>query len=399
MKVLISAYACEPGEGSEPGAGWEWSRAAALEHEVWVLTRKNNAPAIERALANEPHLRLHPVYIDLPAWARFWKRGQRGVHLYYLLWQVLAWYRAKKLHREIRFDVAHHLTFAVDWLPAGIAWVKGLPLVWGPVGGATGTPWRMWRWLGWRGLLSEALREVTTRPLRKVIGDAIARQAALVVGQNPDVARRFARVARVVTEPNVVISPAQSGSKELRQRNGVKRAVFAGRLIPWKGLPIAIEAIAMAPGWTLDVYGDGPDRTRGERIARGLGVADRVRFHGQQPREAVLKALRQSAALVHPSMHEAAGWVVAEAVATGTPVLCLDRGGPPFIIAGAAGIAVRADANAVTALGRQLVKLSHQDSSSPEGNQRCRWTADRLPALLKRWYATASGARGYDRKG
>jgi allantoicase len=85
MKVLISAYACEPGKGSEPGAGWEWSRAAALEHEVWVLTRTKNALAIERALANEPHLRLHPVYIDLPAWARFWKRGQRGVHLYYLL--------------------------------------------------------------------------------------------------------------------------------------------------------------------------------------------------------------------------------------------------------------------------------------------------------------------------
>ena len=38
MKVLISAYICAPHRGSEPGAGWNWSLAAAEENEVWVLT-------------------------------------------------------------------------------------------------------------------------------------------------------------------------------------------------------------------------------------------------------------------------------------------------------------------------------------------------------------------------
>ena len=50
MKILVSAYACEPGKGSEPGAGWLWARAAARRHEVWVLTRANNREAIEAAL-------------------------------------------------------------------------------------------------------------------------------------------------------------------------------------------------------------------------------------------------------------------------------------------------------------------------------------------------------------
>jgi len=42
MRVLISAYACEPDKGSEPGVGWNWALAAAEKHEVWVLTRSNN---------------------------------------------------------------------------------------------------------------------------------------------------------------------------------------------------------------------------------------------------------------------------------------------------------------------------------------------------------------------
>ena len=52
MRLLLSAYACEPGRGSEPGVGWNWAIAlAALGHDVWVLTRANNRDRIEQALA------------------------------------------------------------------------------------------------------------------------------------------------------------------------------------------------------------------------------------------------------------------------------------------------------------------------------------------------------------
>lgn len=61
MKVLISAFAYEPGAGSEPGAGWAWTRAAALDDDVWLLTVARNAEQVEAALVHEPGLRLHPV--------------------------------------------------------------------------------------------------------------------------------------------------------------------------------------------------------------------------------------------------------------------------------------------------------------------------------------------------
>ena len=51
LKVLASAYACEPEKGSEPGAGWNWVKQIARFHEVWVITRANNRLSIDQALS------------------------------------------------------------------------------------------------------------------------------------------------------------------------------------------------------------------------------------------------------------------------------------------------------------------------------------------------------------
>src|SRR5580704_8224357 len=48
-RILISAYACSPFHGSEPGVGWSWVRAVAADHDVTVLTAEFNREVIERA--------------------------------------------------------------------------------------------------------------------------------------------------------------------------------------------------------------------------------------------------------------------------------------------------------------------------------------------------------------
>src|SRR4249919_338260 len=117
MRILALAYACEPGKGSEPGTGWMWSRLLARLGDTTVITRRNNRSAIEPALTHTPeasHLTFE--YIDLPQWARFWKRGQRGVRLYYQLWQLAALRRAQQLHRSEPFDLVWHVTISNYWL-------------------------------------------------------------------------------------------------------------------------------------------------------------------------------------------------------------------------------------------------------------------------------------------
>lgn len=389
MKLLISAYACEPGAGSEAGAGWSWTRAAALEHDVWLLTRQNNRSPIEQALQDDPTLRLHPVYLDLPERWRRWKRGRRGARSYYLLWQIAARRSAKALHASQRFDVAHHLTFAVDSMPAGVVGIRGLPSIWGPVGGASPFPWRLVRWLGVRSALVEMTRFVASGAMRLLFGRWNARCAALVIAQNYDVARAFRRHSPLV-EPNVAIEePVSSGPTTTpRSRDMI---LFVGRLVAAKGIFLAVDVLARpeASSMRLRVYGDGPARRAAERRARRRGVDGRVEFVGQCSRHEVLRAYEDGDVLLFPSMRDSAPWAVAEAVLAGVPFVALDVGGPAILAERTrAGHLTQPGRNASGDLARALSRLA---SAPPPAATACRTPLkpDRLPALLRAWYAQA----------
>lgn len=386
MKVLISAYACEPGQGSEPGAGWEWSRAAALENEVWLLTRENNAQKIEAALREEPHLKLHPVYIDLPKWARFWKRGNRGIRAYYLLWQLLVWRTGSALHKHVKFDLAHHLTLGIDWLPTGLALIRDLKFIWGPVGGTSHSNWRLWRFFGLRGIGRELVREIATRPCRRLMGEWTARRAHLVLAQNRDVLRRFRGINITVLEPHVALNPL-----DLRESVGPRQShqlVFAGRILTWKGLLMAISALRHpeCEGMSLDIYGQGPDRHGAVTWARRMGVSHRIRFLGQRPREEVIRVLSSATALVFPSLHDSAGWIVAEAICTGCPVVCFDVGGPGVLTElDEKSRAMQISRFPDIAIAKAVAELRARTS---EETSECYFTRDRLPSILRNFYRT-----------
>ncbi|ADB31827.1 glycosyl transferase group 1 [Kribbella flavida DSM 17836] len=384
-KVLISAYACRPTGGSEPGAGWAWAKAAARDHDVWLLTRGKFAPEIAEELAVRPVPGLTLVPLELPKWLLKLRRRHADVYWYYPLWQRLAGRTAERLHQQHGFDVVHHLTFAVDWMPAGVVRRSTAKVIWGPVGGSTAVPLPMAHWLGPRGLAGELVRRAWTGVARRVVGRHLAQTADLVVAQNNDVAEQFAPHAReLVVQPNVAIRrfASASGPYEPYGGPGEKTALFVGRLIPWKGLLLAISALARpeAAHWELRVIGDGPDWRRAERHAEQLGVRDRVEFVGQLPREEVLAALLRADALLAPSLREAAGWAVTEALASGCPVVCVDRGGPSVIVGPGEGVAVPWRGDVVGELARGLASLTGRIHPVD------RWGPDRLPALLATWY-------------
>jgi len=119
-----------------------------------------------------------------------------------------------------------------------------------------------------------------------------------------------------------------------------RRALFAGRLIYWKGAELALQALARARDWDLVIQGDGPEAGKLRRVAAELGIEDRVVFGGTVDRATLLERMRMECdVLLFPSLHDDSPWVVAEAIGAGLPVICVDRGGPP-LLAGSAGIAV-----------------------------------------------------------
>ena len=103
--------------------------------------------------------------------------------------------------------------------------------------------------------------------------------------------------------------------------------VCAGALIERKGQAIAIRALAALDDATLMLVGDGPDRAELERLARRLGVADRLRFLGSRPHEELAGLLAAADVVVQPSGYEGIANVWIEALACGTPVVTCDVGG------------------------------------------------------------------------
>src|SRR4051812_27782952 len=162
LKVLISAYACEPGKGSEPEVGWQWALQMARFHDVVVLTRTNNKQSIEQALTALPSSQPLPtfVYHDRDPFLLAIKKGLGVIKLYYLLWQRSAYDVIKRLNQVHHFDVMHHVTFAAFRYPTAV-WGHAVPVVWGPVGGITSIPAALLPWRHFKSVMHELLRDAS----------------------------------------------------------------------------------------------------------------------------------------------------------------------------------------------------------------------------------------------
>jgi glycosyltransferase involved in cell wall biosynthesis len=332
MRILLSAYACEPGKGSEQEVGLQVMLAAAQQHDVWVLTRENSISLLEEYLAQHPlRDRIHLEGIDLHGPIRRLKRtGLPGLHVYYDAWQRLAGIRAAELDRRVDFDVVHHATFATYWTRAGVSQLRK-PFVWGPVGGGVSTPAPLVRELGAAGLREEALRETVRRlAVIRASHRATTRAATTCLAQNPSTARRL-RNERVSVLPNALtvrlprMDPPEARGTDI---------AFVGRLVPWKGGHLAVRAFRHVRHLdaVLRIFGGGPDMPRVRRAAERWGLQDRVEFVGSLPRDELLRQVRRCGVLLHPALHDESPIALGEALSLGTPVVCLDHGGPAEVV-------------------------------------------------------------------
>jgi glycosyltransferase involved in cell wall biosynthesis len=334
MKILLSALACEPGKGSELEVGFRALLAAASRHEVWVLTNSATVPLVRKALEQYPwadRVHLEGIYFDVDD-QLYPQLTTPGFHWYYDRWQRKAAVLAAELDRRIDFDVVHHVSLAANWTRAGVA-VVNKPLVWGPVGGGVEMPLSLLTELGWRGVVDEIARTAARRLLARIGPARRMRERAVVIfAQNGDTARLLEsdprqRVLSNATSVDLGWTIPATGPRR-------KDIVFAARLLPWKGGRLAVRALRYVrhPDAVLRIFGNGPDRRRIARCAAQWGVADRVLFEGRVPRDELLRVVATAGVFLHPSFHEEAGLAVAEALALGTPVVCLDHGGPPELL-------------------------------------------------------------------
>ena len=345
LKILISAYACRPGMGSEPGVGWNTVRSLVKYHHIWVLTREDNRPAIEAELANNPIPGLQFIYCDLPL-SRLWKQGLQGVHFHYYLWQISAYFTARQLHSQVGFDLVHHITYVRYSSPSFLSFLP-IPFIWGPVGGGESAPKAFWQDFSLRGRVYEIVRSLAHRiGERDPFARLTAQKSVLVRATTEDTAERL----RQMGAKNIQVFSESGLSQEEISRlsqcsipdSSTVRFISMARLLHWKGIHLGLRAFAEAKLLNAEYYilGEGPERKSLESLAKQLGIINQVKFWGRLSRDETLKKLGECHILLHPSLHDSGGWVCLEAMAAGRPVICLDLGGPAIQVTEEAGIKI-----------------------------------------------------------
>jgi len=102
------------------------------------------------------------------------------------------------------------------------------------------------------------------------------------------------------------------------------------------------------------IAGDGPDRETLERHAQIVGIADRVRFLGAQPRQRIVELFHAADATILSSSWENFPHTIVEALSVGTPVLAMEAGGVGEVVQdGVNGLLVPAGDEAALALAVQ----------------------------------------------
>lgn len=353
--------------------GWHWAlEIARLGHEVWVLTRANNRGPIEAALIRMPAIpNLHFLYYDLPSWARWWKKGARGLYPYYIFWQWGACRLAKREHARTGFEYVHHITFGSIRLPSFMG-VLGVPFVFGPVGGGERAPWRLRRGYPLRGWVNDAVRDLGNI---LISWDPLMRHtlstASLVLTKTPDSRALIPQTLQRNVRDQLEVGVCVPYPHRAKPGPTSPRMLYVGRFIYFKGMHLGLSAFARCRqaglNATLTMVGAGPDEGRWRRQAADLGLQGSVRWLPWQDSDALQQIYPAHDLFLFPSLHDSSGNAILEAMAHGLPVVCLDLGGPAVLVNDNCGRAVPArglsSSQVVAQLAGALIELSVNPST------------------------------------
>ena len=345
MKVLMVGHACSPRQGSEPSGTWNWAWQLSRRHEVLVLAYPHDREGVEAFLSEHPNHNLRFFWVTLPGEQRS-SPGDRGLQSpgFYLLWQALAYRKARELHKNVRFDLLHHVSYGSVSAPPFVGRLP-VPVIWGPIGGGQRAPAEFWRYFGWA-WSREILRDIWIDFLRFAPSTRRAARASVVaLATNYETAQ----LLRELGAPDVrlcldsgIPSEVVSSSRSSGSRSEHLTILWVGRMQPRKALPLALEALAQVPDLNVKllIAGDGEMRGPWENRTRRLHVENRVEFLGSVPWNELPSLYQRADVFLFTSLRDSFGMQILEAMAHGVPVLTVDHQGAETFVPPRGGLKI-----------------------------------------------------------
>jgi glycogen synthase len=357
LRVLLIAEAANPEWVSVPLIGWSLSRAIAAQTSAHLVTQVRNRDAILRAGLVEGR---DFTAIDSERFAgplfRLGNRirGGEGVGwttitaftaLSYYYFERLIWKRFGEAIRGGEFDLVHRITplspTSASLLASRCA-DASVPFILGPLNGGVSWPKHFdaarrkeREWLSY------------VRAAYKVLPgyrSTLENSTAIIVGSLStlkDIPAQFQD--KCVYLPENAIDPAHFYASATSSRSAELRACFVGRLVPYKGPDMLLEAVAplvRAGRLRLDIIGDGPMMPHLQTFVQEHELQSGVTLHGWIAHEKLQTVMCKSQLLLFPSIREFGGGVVLEAMALGIVPVVVDYAGPGELVNEAVGFKI-----------------------------------------------------------
>jgi glycosyltransferase involved in cell wall biosynthesis len=350
--VLISAYTCCPETGSEPGNGWSWVMGY-IENGfcVYCITSSRYKNKIESYRTEKGIKNLFICYTDNKVTLSFSKVPSVGLYIHYYTWLIAARKIIKNLQGNITFHHAHHVTYSS---------VKfGTPLykltcksILGPLGGGELPHVSLKKYLGkyfytayFKNKISDFLEKVNPSVAWSV------RDAEIILTSN-HVSEKI--ISRYTDKKTVKMFDA--GLSNYFERPFIKRNIennkinilWIGRMLPRKGLNLAIDAIANLPAdfnFHFNIAGDGMLKKKATTQVKDYGLQSKITFHERLPHNELEKLFSEAHVFLFPSLIDSCPMQVFEAFAFSLPVITLNHQGMKDQVSEKRGIKINVEKN------------------------------------------------------
>ena len=337
LKILINAYACSPGMGSEPGMAWNWVMNLAKYCELYIITEGEFREKIEAVVptleqGENMHFYYNPVSDEIRKMC--WNQGDWRFYKHYRQWQWKTYLMAKDICEKEKIDVLHQLNM-IGFREPGYLWKlsqeNGVPFVWGPVDAKDKFPVAYLDGASIKTKLFIRLKNVITvlqLRLSKRVRKA-AEQASVVFSASSNSQHSLKKYMGIdsplLNETGCYVMERPVENKTTKDCFDV---LWVGKMDFRKQLSLALKAVAQTGNskLRLHIVGGGDEKPY-KSLAAQLGIAERCEWHGAVSHSEVQTLMTESDVFLFTSVAEGTPHVVLEAIGNNLPVVCFDTCG------------------------------------------------------------------------
>lgn len=352
MKILINAYACSPGMGSEPGMAWNWCINLAKYCELHIITEGEFRDKIEAVLPELPQGKnMHFYYNPVPDKVRkmCWNQGDWRFYRYYRKWQWKTYLIAKEICVHERIDIIHQLNM-IGFREPGYLWkIENIPFVWGPIGGLKLFPLAYLRGAGWKLKVFNRVKNIISILQLKHSSrvDKALRHSKILISSIPDSYRMIKKYKGL---ESIIVPETGCYERDEEKRHVGKntdpkmKLLWVGKFDFRKQLGLAIKTIAGIKDLNIElvVCGAGNDNQVQHyiQLSENLGASKLIRWKGNVDNSEVLREMQSADLFFFTSVSDDTSTVVMEAISNGLPVLCFNACGFGYVVNDTVGVKI-----------------------------------------------------------